>query len=202
LLDLLTERIIAIVIAGGPLAVFLALVLESACVPVPSEVVLPLASILVTRGSLSFWTVVAVATAGQMTGSLLSYAVGRYGGRPLLLDHWARGRRELAAAEAWFGRHGETAVFVGRLLPGIRTFISVPAGLARMSLVRFVAFSLVGTAAWTTVLVWAGTRVVALWEQPAWRSTFRTAEVVVFVLLAGTVAYLWGRSRSRRNRLS
>ncbi|MHB8757631.1 MAG: DedA family protein, partial [Bacillota bacterium] len=176
MLNLLTERIITIVMAGGPLAVFLVLVLESACVPIPSEIVLPLAGILVTQGSVGFWTVVAVATAGQLVGSLLSYALGLYGGRPLL-NRWAYGRHGLAVAEGWFKRRGEAAVLVGRLLPGVRTFISVPAGLARMPLARFVTYSLIGTVLWTTVLIWAGTRAAHLWEQPAWRSAFRDADL-------------------------
>ncbi len=200
MLSLLTERGTALLLAGGPLAVFVALLLESACIPIPSELVLPLAGILVIQGSHGFWTVVAVATAGQMAGSLLSYAAGRYGGRPLILGRWAYGRGELAAAEAWFERHGEVAVLAGRLLPGIRTFISVPAGLTRMSPVRFIIYSLIGVVAWTVTLVWAGTRFVALWERSAWQSAFQVAEIVV---LAGVVvAYLWWRGRNRGSRRS
>lgn len=198
MLNLLTERIVTIVMAGGPLAVFIAMVLESACIPIPSEIVLPLAAILVTEGSLGFWTVVAVATAGQLVGSLLSYALGLYGGRALLLRYWPHARHGLAAAEAWFKRRGEVAVLVGRLLPGVRTFISVPAGLARMPLGRFIGYSLLGTVVWTSALVWAGTKVVTLWEQPAWRSGFHLAELAILVIVAAAVVYLWRQRRARR----
>lgn len=189
--DHLVERLIAILSTGGPPGIFLALVLESACVPIPSEIVLPLAGVLVDRGLLGFWSAVGWAVAGQTVGSLLAYCAGRYGGRPFFAAHVPLGQAELAAAERWFSRHGEAAVLIGRLLPGTRTFISVPAGFARMPVSRFLVYSMAGILPWTTVLVWAGVRFGRLWEDSAWRSAFRLAGVAgVLIVIAVAIVYL------------
>ncbi|HEY3315034.1 MAG TPA: DedA family protein [Bacillota bacterium] len=167
----------------GGFGIFLAMALESACVPIPSEVILPLAGILVGRGLLSFWGAVAWAVGGQMVGSTVAYLVGFYGNRPLLhrYERFILRRGELETAERWFKRHGELTVMVTRLLPGIRTFISLPAGIAAMPFWRFLAYSLVGAIPWTAFLIWAGLEVGAVWKNPGWAPFFRLAEVVVLL---------------------
>src|SRR5947207_11486210 len=136
--------------------------IESAMVPLPSELILPYAGFLVsdplkveplTHGARSFWLVVAAATIGNTIGSLIGYAIGAWGGRPFL-ERWGRylliRPRELDAAERFFEKYGAATAFLTRLMPVVRTFISFPAGVARMPLLRFVAYSTAGAFIWST----------------------------------------------------
>lgn len=186
---------------GGP-GVFAGMLLESACIPLPSEIILPFAGILVGQGTLSFWGAVAWAMAGQMAGSVLTYYAGRYGGRPFI-ERYGKyvllRRHELEVAERWFRRYGEITAFVTRLLPGVRTFISLPAGIARMPLWRFLAYSFLGALPWTAFLVWAGLQVGKVWQNPQWHPYFRLAEAAVGLGLLGLVAwYLLKRRKGAR----
>ena len=194
MIEWLAERLTAVLGSTGLAGLFLAMLLESACIPLPSEVVLPFAGILVRQGMYGYGDALFWAVAGQMAGSLLTHALGRYGGRPFLLRY----RRylpfrphELGRADGWFARYGEVTVFVGRLLPGLRTFISLPAGMAGMPLRRFLPYSALGAIPWTAGLILAGVRIGAIWEDPVWDPFFRTTEAVVaLALLAGVIYYL------------
>jgi membrane protein DedA with SNARE-associated domain len=163
--------------AVGYLGVVVAMTIESAMVPLPSELILPYAGFLVsdagqleplTHGPWGFWLVVLAATVGNTLGSLIGYAVGAYGGRPFLQRY---GRyllvrpHEIELADRFFARHGAATVFVGRLLPIVRTFISFPAGVARMPLGRFVAYSTAGAFLWSALLVYAGTILGTNWTE-------------------------------------
>ena len=149
----------------GYLAIFVLMVLESACVPIPSEVTMLFGGALVTANvlapelQLAFWPVVLVGTAGNLVGSWLAYGAGSAGGRPLL-DRWGRylliRPHEIDRAHDWFERHGDAAVFFSRLLPVIRTFISVPAGVARMNFAKFTLYTILGCLPWTFALAWMG----------------------------------------------
>ena len=163
--------------AVGYLGVVVAMAIESAMVPLPSELILPYAGFLVsdagqleplTHGPWAFWIVVVAATIGNTLGSLIAYGIGAYGGRPFL-ERYGRylliRPHEIELADAFFARHGAATVFVGRLLPVVRTFISFPAGVARMPLGRFVAYSTAGAFLWSTLLVYAGTVLGANWTE-------------------------------------
>ena len=122
---------------------------------------------LVSAKALSLWGVVAAGTAGNLAGSLAAYALGAYGGLPFLRRHGRKiliSPHDLDRAHAWFVRHGQAAVFIGRLLPILRTFISLPAGVARMPLAPFVAYSAAGAAIWCAALAWAGLRLGQHWQ--------------------------------------
>ncbi|HET7313114.1 DedA family protein, partial [Salinisphaera sp.] len=151
----------------GLLAVFVLSTLESACIPIASEVVVPPAGFLAYQGALSLWGVVAAATLGNVAGGWIAYAVGRRGGRPLIRRYgryiWLS-ERHLARAEAWFTRRGEITVFVARLLPAFRTFISLPAGIGEMPLGRFLIYSLLGSLPWNLALALAGYEFGAHWD--------------------------------------
>ncbi len=157
----------------GYLAIFLLMVLESACVPIPSEVTmlfggaLVSASFLAPERQLEFWLVVAVGTAGNLVGSWLAYWAGYAGGRPLI-DRWGRylliRPHEVDRAHDWFERHGELAVLGGRVLPVVRTFISLPAGVVRMRAGRFTVYTLLGTVPWCLLLTWLGYLLGERWE--------------------------------------
>lgn len=154
--------------AFGYVGVAAAMAIESAAIPLPSELILPFAGWSVSRGVVepltgapwSYWGAVIAGVIGNTAGSLVAYAVGMYGGRPLL-ERWGRyvliSRHDLDLADRWFARYGDATVFFSRMLPVIRTFISVPAGVARMPLWRFTAFSLAGAVPWVMLLVWGGT---------------------------------------------
>ncbi len=154
--------------ALGYVGVAAAMAIESAAIPLPSELILPFAGWSVSRGVVepltgapwTYWGAVIAGVVGNTVGSLVAYAVGMYGGRPLL-ERWGRyvliSRHDLDLADRWFARYGDATVFFSRMLPVIRTFISVPAGVARMPLWRFTAFSLAGAVPWVMLLVWGGT---------------------------------------------
>ncbi len=141
------------------------MILESAGIPVPSEIILPVLGVLVGRGAIGFWPAVLLMALMQTLGSWVGYAIGYYGGRPLALRfgrYVMLDERSLSHAEKWFDRYGPTAVFFGRFLPVLRTFISWPAGFARMGGLRFTVYTFLGAIPWTAALidigVWLGPR--------------------------------------------
>lgn len=142
--------------------------LESACVPIPSEVIMTFSGYLSALHELTFTGVIIAGTIGSLGGSLIAYLVGFYGGRPFL-EHYGTyifiSVRDLDRADRWFQRHGEATVCVGRLIPVIRTFISLPAGIAHMRLGPFIVYSLVGSAIWCAALVWVGEHLGRHWNR-------------------------------------
>ena len=156
----------------GLLAIFVLMLLESACVPIPSEVTMLFGGALTAtafagEGSeLGFWAVVIVGTAGNLIGSWLAYWAGDYGGRPLI-DRFGRylliRPHEVDKAHAWFEHRGEVTVFVSRLLPVVRTFISLPAGVAEMPFVRFTFYTVLGCLPWCLALTWLGATLGENW---------------------------------------
>jgi membrane protein DedA with SNARE-associated domain len=190
--------------AVGYLGVTIAMAIESAMIPLPSELILPYAGFLVsdpsqieplTHGGWSFWIVVIVATIGNTIGSLISYAIGAWGGRPFL-ERWGRylliREHEIELAEHFFDRYGSATAFFSRLLPIVRTFISFPAGVARMPLGRFVAYSTAGAFIWSTVLVYAGTVLGARWQDI--RRALQPFDLLIAVAaVALIVLFVWWR---------
>jgi membrane protein DedA with SNARE-associated domain len=183
----------------GYVAVFLLMLLESACVPVPSEVTMLFGGALASAGfatagkELDLVTVALVGTLGNVVGSWLAYGAGAVGGRPLF-DRFGRylliRPHELDRAHEWFERHGEAAVFFSRLLPVIRTFISLPAGVARMDFTRFTAYTVLGCLPWTFALAWAGYELGERWEtvDRIMRPLSLGVAAVIATLLVGWVA--------------
>jgi membrane protein DedA with SNARE-associated domain len=163
--------------AVGYLGVLIAMAIESAMIPLPSELILPFAGFLVSDPSQiepisgqpwNFWIVVVVATLGNTVGSLIAYAIGAYGGRPFLQRYGKYlliREHEIEVADHFFARWGAQTVFFSRLLPIVRTFISFPAGVARMDLRTFIVFSTAGAFLWSTALVWAGVQLGSNWEE-------------------------------------
>lgn len=143
----------------GYLGIFFLMVLESATLPVPSEVVLPIAGYLVYQGSIDFWTAVIVASLGSLVGTMIDFAIGYYLGRPAIL-RWGKSIRlsekHLAQSEKWFSKYGPIAVLLARFVPLIRTLIAFPAGIARMNRVKFLAYSFVGIFVWDALLIYLG----------------------------------------------
>lgn len=151
----------------GYVALFITMVLENMNVPIPSEIVLGFAGFLVSQHIFAFWPAVIVGTIAGLVGSLLSYWIGYTGGRTVLMKygkHMKLSTKKLIAADSWFQRYGGIAVFTGRLLPGIRTFISLPAGVAQYPLPHFIAFTVIGTVPWTMLLVYVGSLLGENWQ--------------------------------------
>jgi membrane protein DedA with SNARE-associated domain len=158
----------------GYVGVVIAMTIESCAIPLPSELILPFAGWSVSRAVVepltsspwTYWGAVIAGVVGNTVGSLASYAIGTYGGRPLV-ERYGRyvliSAHDLELAERWFARHGEATVFFSRMLPIVRTFISVPAGVARMPLWRFLAFSILGAIPWVMLLVWGGVQLGDHW---------------------------------------
>jgi LPXTG-motif cell wall-anchored protein len=175
----------------GVTGILVGMFLESAAVPVPSEVILPFAGYLVAVGRAGWVEAGVAALVGSLLGSLASYAVAYFGGRPLLSRVFRR--HELERAERWFRRHGDRAVFFGRLVPGVRTYISLPAGVAAMPLGRFIGYSLLGALPWTVVFMWLGYQGRQQWFRAEHFETWVVAVGVVIVL--GWALWFWRRRR-------
>ena len=190
--------------AVGYVGVLVAMTIESAMIPLPSELILPFAGFLIsdptqveplTHGRWEFWVVVLVATIGNTIGSCIGYAIGAYGGRPFL-HRWGRylliREHEIDAAERFFARYGSATAFLTRLLPVVRTFISFPAGVARMPIGRFIAYSTAGAFLWSTALVFAGTQLGAHWQDI--RHALQPFDLLIVVIAVALIAlFVWFR---------
>jgi membrane protein DedA with SNARE-associated domain len=159
LTDFIFNYIVSIFGQLGYPGIFLLMIMESATLPVPSELVLPLGGYLVSQGRLEFWSVVAVATIGSMIGTMIDYSIGYYLGRPAVLRYGQIVRfnqERLGTTERWFTRHGNIVVLLARFVPLLRTLIAFPAGIVRMETKRFLAYSTVGIVVWDIALVYLG----------------------------------------------
>ena len=190
--------------AVGYLGVLVAMAIESAMIPLPSELILPYAGFLVSDplqieplsgAPWSFWIVVVVGTIGNTLGSLIGYAIGAWGGRPFL-ERYGRyiliRPHEIELAEHFFARWGSPTVFFSRLLPVVRTFISFPAGVARMNLTKFIVYSTAGAFLWSILLVYAGVVLGENWvDIREALAPFDFLIAVICVLLV--LAFIWWR---------
>lgn len=184
----------------GYLAIFVLMMLESALIPIPSEVTMVFGGFLVARGELDFVAVGMIGAVANVVGSWLAYYVGRVGGRPLA-ERWGRyiflRQKELDRADQWFEERGELTVFVTRLLPVIRTFISFPAGVSRMPFWRFTIYTFLGCVPWSFALAWAGVLLGDNWEVFLRHS--RPVVIGVGVATAAVIGWwLWRRAAARK----
>ena len=186
IVDLATEFIGS----AGELGVFVLMVLESACIPVPSEAIMLFAGFSVSKGELTLLGIVAAGVLGNLVGSWIAYAIGYYGRLDLLeknkLIHISP--KHLKWADDWFERYGAATVFFSRMLPIIRTFISLPAGVAKMPFWRFTAFTVAGSVPWVLMLALIGRGVGDNWED--WRHNLGYLDYVVLAAIVAGVVYL------------
>jgi membrane protein DedA with SNARE-associated domain len=190
--------------AVGYLGVGVAMTIESAMVPLPSELILPFAGFLVsdrsaieplTHGPWDFWIVVVVATLGNTVGSVIGYAIGARGGRPFL-ERYGRflliSSHEIELADRFFQKYGAATAFFSRLLPIVRTFISFPAGVARMPLGKFIVYSTLGALPWSILLVYAGEQLGSRWQDI--RRALQPFDLAIAVaIVAGVLLFIWWR---------
>jgi membrane protein DedA with SNARE-associated domain len=182
--------------ATGLPAVFVLMALESACLPVPSEAIMLFAGFSVSEGELTLFGIVAAGVLGNLVGSWAAYAVGYYGRLELLeKNRWIHvPPRYLKWADDWFARYGDATVFFTRMLPIIRTFISLPAGIAKMPFWRFTVLTLIGCIPWVLMLGLIGKSVGDNWEE--WRDHLHYIDYAVLVAAVGLV--VWFLIRRRR----
>lgn len=184
----------------GLAGIFALMVAESACIPVPSEATMLFAGFNVDKGDYSLVAVVVAGVLGNLVGSWIAYAVGYYGRLELLERHrWLRvNPHHLAVAERWFERWGAAAVFFSRMLPIVRTFISLPAGVARMPFWRFTGLTLLGCVPWVLLLAFIGKQVGENWE--TWKNHLHYVDYTVAALIVVGIVVLavrWWRNRGR-----
>lgn len=167
LFEFLSKYITDLIVAFGYPGIVFLMTLESACMPVPSEIVMPFAGYAAQQGRLDFFLVALAGSIGSLVGAVISYAIGYYGGRPLLEKYgkyFLVTKHEIDAAHGWFEKYGAAVIFVARLLPILKTFISLPAGVVRMDFKKFAVFTFVGSVPWCFALTYAGVVLGDHWD--------------------------------------
>jgi len=190
MIDFIVEYLISFIEFGGYIGVFILMIMESMIFPVPSEAVMPFAGFLWFDGKMSLPWIIAFSTAGSFIGSLVSYYIGKFGGRPFVqkfgkyfllnLDH-------LEKTEKFFQRYGAKTVFISRFIPIVRHLISLPAGFGQMKLGKFLIYTIVGAALWNTTLTVAGYYLGSRWNMIKAYSVY--LDYVIVVILVGLFCY-------------
>src|SRR5215471_14201380 len=194
--------VIAVISASGYLGVALLMAIESACIPLPSEIIMPFAGYLVYTGKFSLLWAATAGALGCNLGSVAAYEVGCYGGRPLV-EKYGRylfvTHRDLEMADRFFNRFGSAAVFIGRLLPVIRTFIALPAGVARMPRLRFHVYTFFGSWPWCFALAWVGMKLGERWQtDPRLRQWLhRLDALIILAILAAATWFVYSHWKGR-----
>jgi membrane protein DedA with SNARE-associated domain len=200
ILEILARFVIDTISASGYLGIVILMGIESACIPLPSEIIMPFSGYLVFRGDFELFRVGLAGAFGCVVGSVPAYYLGLYGGRPLverygkyvLISH-----RDLDVADRWFERYGDWAIFFSRLLPVVRTFISFPAGVARMNFSRFVIYTFIGSFPWCLGLAYVGMKLGENWDTLG--VYFHRFDIVIGILIAlAAIYYIWHHLKSRK----
>lgn len=199
ILHALAAFVIWVISAGGYTGIVLLMAIESACIPLPSEVIMPFSGYLVYTGRFSLVLVATFGAIGCNVGSVLAYEVGAYGGRPLIEKYGKYillNQHDLELADRFFHRWGAATVFIGRLLPVIRTFIALPAGIAKMPRVKFHVYTFLGSWPWCFVLAYIGMKLGENWNTLG-KYFHRFDAVIAAVLVAGIAFFLWSHWKYR-----
>jgi membrane protein DedA with SNARE-associated domain len=199
LTDPIVQLAVDVVDALGLGGVFVLMLLESACIPVPSEATMLFAGFNVSDGHYSLFAAVAVGSAANLVGSWIAYAIGYFGRIDVLEKHGKKlhiKKSHLEWADRWFERHGDATVFFSRMLPIIRTFISLPAGVARMPFWRFSVLTLAGCIPWVLLLTFIGQEAGKNWKD--WKDSLHYVDYAVAALIVVGIVYLIVRNRRRR----
>jgi membrane protein DedA with SNARE-associated domain len=201
LVELLGRFVIAVISQAGYPGIVLLMGIESACIPLPSEIIMPFSGYLVYTGRFKLAWVALAGAVGCNAGSLVAYYVGALGGRPLA-EKYGRyvlvTRHDLELADRWFARYGDWAVFFARLLPVVRTFIALPAGVARMNFLRFNVYTFLGSLPWCLALAYAGLKLGERWT--ILRQYFHRFDTAIVVLIV--IAGAWFIRNRWKNRIA
>jgi membrane protein DedA with SNARE-associated domain len=183
----------------GYAGIVILMAIESACIPLPSEIIMPFAGYLVTTGRFDLYLAATAGAIGCNVGSVIAYEIGYYGGRPLVEKYGSyilMSRHDIEMADKFFKRFGGAAIFIGRLLPVIRTFIALPAGIARMPRIPFHIYTFVGSWPWCFGLAWVGMKLGENWQTIKDKLLPYKIPIVVF-LVAATVWFVWTHWKNR-----
>ena len=183
--------IISVISNTGYFGVAFLMALESACIPIPSEIIMPFSGFLVWEGRFIFWQVVVWGAVGNLIGSIVAYLAGFYGGRPFIQKfgkYFLISGYDLELADGWFKKYGQGAVFFSRLLPVVRTFISLPAGIARMDFKKFCFYTFLGSLVWSFFLAYAGLILGNNWENL--KIYFHRFDLLIAILIVSG-AFWW-----------
>jgi membrane protein DedA with SNARE-associated domain len=198
LISWLASIVVGVISFTGYTGLFFLMFLESCGIPAPSEVIMPFAGFLVFSGRFSFWLVVLIGALGNLFGSLLAYWIGYAGGRPLI-EKFGKyifiSHQDLDKAHNWFVNYGELTVFLGRLLPVVRTYISFPAGIAKMDLKKFSFYTFIGALPWCWLFAWLGVKMGANWEMI--REKLHYFDLSIAVLVVIFVVWFFGHHARR-----
>ncbi len=198
IIAILATWIMGVISSMGYSGILLLMGIESACIPLPSEIIMPFAGFLVFKGEMTLWGVAFAGAIGCVVGSIPAYYLGMYGGRPLVEKYgkWVLiSHKDLNWADKAFEKHGEIIIFIGRLLPAVRTFIAFPAGVARMNMTKFVVYTFVGSLIWCYLLALAGFKMGENWE--SLKVYFHEFHYVIAA--AGAVFVVWYLRRHFKN---
>ena len=190
IIAILAGWIILVISSMGYGGIVLLMGIESACIPLPSEIIMPFSGYLVFKGEMTLWGVALAGAVGCVVGSIPAYYLGAYGGRPLVEKYgrWVLiSHHDLRLADRWFDKHGEVIIFIGRLLPAVRTFIAFPAGMSRMHMGRFITYTFVGSLIWCYALAYVGMKMGENWQ--SLKVYFHQFHMVLVV--AGAVFLVW-----------
>lgn len=191
MVESLVNVVILVLDKLGYLGIFFGMALESACIPIPSEAILPFGGYLSYTGRLNLFWMIMVGTIGGTVGSIGAYYLGRYGGRPLVekyADKLRLSKSKIEKSDYYFNKYGEKIVFYSRLLPIIRTFISLPAGISKMDFKKFTIYTFLGSLIWSIVLGYAGYKMGENWV--AIRPLFHIADIIVAIAIVGYIIYI------------
>jgi len=198
IIAVLAAFIIRVISAGGYTGIVLLMAIESACIPLPSEIIMPFAGYLVSTGRFDLYLAATAGAIGCNVGSIAAYELGKRGGRAVV-DRWGRyvlmSHADLDRAEYFFRRWGDLTVLICRLLPAIRSFIAFPAGVARMPLLRFHFYTFLGSWPWCFALAWVGMKLGDQWRtDPRLSAILHKLDfVIVGAIVAGAVWFVWHR---------
>ncbi|MBP1638926.1 MAG: associated Golgi protein-like protein [Bacteroidetes bacterium] len=187
----ITERIAAIAVsiisASAYPGIFVLMMLESMFFPVPSEAVMPFAGFLIVDGTLTWTSIILFATLGSLTGSVISYAIGYYGGKTFIIKFgkfFLLKEKHLELSERFFTRHGQITIFISRFIPVVRHFISIPAGAGKMNFIKFCIYTLLGAGIWNAFLTFLGYKLKQNWDSVMHYSHYIDAGVLVVLVIA------------------
>lgn len=193
--------VVSVISTMGYPGIVLLMAIESANIPLPSEIIMPFSGYLVYTGQFSLWWAGFWGAIGCVLGGALSYWIGMIGGRPLIEKYGKYiliSHHDLDLADSWFTRHGEAAIFFGRLLPVVRTFISFPAGIAKMNFWRFCIYSFIGSLPFCLLLAYIGQKLGDNWD--TLRTYFHKFDLAIgIVIIAFIVWYVWRHLNNLKN---
>ena len=201
IIDILADVVVGTIDVLGYPGVFFLMLAESCGIPMPSEIIMPFSGFLVAEGKMNFWAVSFVGAFANLAGSLIAYWIGLKGGRALI-EKWGKyiliSKHDLDLADRWFLKFGNWTDFFGRLLPVVRTYISFPAGVAKMEIKRFSLYTFAGALPWSILFTWLGVKMGDNWEQI--REKLHNFNLAIVVLIAiGIIWYVWRHIKHRVN---